>query len=129
MMARYLANANPGILDAIIAVDLNDERLNLAKELGATHIVNSGRDDLHKRVAEITNNENLDAAVDCTGIISVVNDMIELIGPGGLAVTVGGPAPGATASVDVFGMLIGAKTYRGCHQGNAYAKKVSATLP
>jgi aryl-alcohol dehydrogenase len=128
MAARYLANENPGILDVIIAVDYNDERLNMAKEFGATHVINPQKDNLRDRVAQITKNENLDAAVDCTGAIPVVNDMIGLIGPGGMAITVGGPAPGLTASVDVFDMLIGAKTYRGCHQGNAYAKEVSLRL-
>lgn len=125
MAAHLLRNENPGVLEAIIVVDVQEARLGLAKQLGATHIINSRTDDLRKRVAEITNDASLDAAVDCTGVIAVVNDMISLIGPGGLAVTVGGPTPGLTASVDVFDMLIGAKTYRGCHQGNAYAKTVS----
>ncbi|KAL5585714.1 hypothetical protein FOVSG1_013406 [Fusarium oxysporum f. sp. vasinfectum] len=40
MAAVHLANENPGVLEAIIAVDVNDERLELAKELGATHIIN-----------------------------------------------------------------------------------------
>lgn len=129
MAAHFLRNENPSVLEAIIAVDVQEARLDLAKQLGATHIINSRTDDLRKRIAEITDDENLDAAVDCTGVIPVVNDMISLIGPGGLAVTVGGPTPGLTASVDVFDMLIGAKTYRGCHQGNAYAKDVSVFSP
>jgi aryl-alcohol dehydrogenase len=70
----------------------------------------------------IMNKEGVDAAIDCTGALPVINEMIELLGSGGVAVTVGGPPPGTEASIDVFDMLIKCKTYSGCHQGNAYSK-------
>lgn len=109
----------------IVAIDVNRSRLELARELGATHVINSGDRTIKEAVLELTEGEGLDAAIDCTGALGVVNDMIALVGQGGIAVTVGGPSPGAKAAVDVFDMLIRCKSYTGCHQGNAYAKKVS----
>ena len=128
MAARNIANQNPGTLEALVAVDIDDSRLALAQELGATHSINSTKVDLEKVLAEITNGHGLDAAVDCTGIVPVINSMIDMVGAGGLTVTVGAPAPGSTASVDIFNMLIQCKTYVGCHQGNSYAKEVRLLL-
>jgi aryl-alcohol dehydrogenase len=129
MAARHIAGKNSGILGAIIAVDVNDERLELAREIGATHVINSSKMDLKKSVLEITNNAGLDAAVDCTGVVPVINSMVALVGAGGISVSVGAPAPGSKTSLDVFDMLIQCKTYVGCHQGNSYAKEVSSIFP
>ena len=109
----------------IIAVDVNVDRLELAKKLGATHTINSRSETTRDDIMSVTKNEGLDAVVDCTGIVSVIEGMIDLLGPGGIAVSVGGPPPGTKASMDVFSMLLKCKTYCGTHQGNAYSKAVS----
>lgn len=125
--AHHLANSEGTSAFNIVAIDVNDGRLELARELGATHVINSSQKPLRDAVMEITEGEGLDAAIDCTGVLSVITEMITLIGRGAIAVTVGGPTPGAEISVEVFDMLIKCKTYTGCHQGNAYAKTVSCT--
>ncbi|OAP55114.1 aryl-alcohol dehydrogenase [Fonsecaea erecta] len=123
MAASHLATSSSAApAFEIIAIDINDSRLELAKELGATRVINSRQGTAREAIMEITNNEGLDAAVDCTGVLAVINEMIALVGPGGIAVSVGGPPPGIKASVDVFGMIIKSKTYSGCHQGNAFSK-------
>ncbi|KAK9427721.1 chaperonin 10-like protein [Lipomyces doorenjongii] len=122
MAAHHLANSDPTSSFDIIAVDVNDSRLELAQALGATHIINPNQKTVRDDVMEITGGEGVDATVDCTASLTVINEMIGLVGVGGIAVTVGGPAPGTKASVDVFDMLIKCKTYCGCHQGNAYSK-------
>lgn len=126
MAASHLATSSSNLDSAfeIIAVDIDDARLELAKELRASKVINSRRESTREAIMSITNDEGLDAAVDCTGVLSVINEMIELVGSGGMAVTVGGPPPGTKASVDVFDMLIKCKTYSGCHQGNSYSKTV-----
>ncbi|KIW62490.1 hypothetical protein PV04_10663 [Phialophora macrospora] len=122
LAANQLIHSHPSAAFEIIAVDINDARLELATELGATHAVNTSREAIQDAVKRITNNEGVDAAVDCTGAVNVINECIGLLGPGGIAVTVGGPPPTTHASVNVFDLLIGCKTYTGCHQGNAYSK-------
>lgn len=51
----------------IIAVDINAERLELAKELGATHIVNSKDGDTVELIREITDGHGVDYGVECSG--------------------------------------------------------------
>jgi aryl-alcohol dehydrogenase len=48
VMAGRLAGADP-----IVAVDVSSERLDLALELGATHVINAAQDDVVARMAEI----------------------------------------------------------------------------
>jgi aryl-alcohol dehydrogenase len=126
MVAHHLSSRTqePGILDKIIAIDLNKSRIEHAKELDTMHTICGSEEDVENCLKEMTQGEGVDAAIDCTGVISVVEKMVECVGVGGLAVTVGGPSLRLEVYVDVFGMLIGCKTYRGCRQGNAYSKEV-----
>ncbi|EXJ80125.1 hypothetical protein A1O1_08267 [Capronia coronata CBS 617.96] len=128
MAAHHLATTNPSTPFEIIAIDINPERLQLAKTLGATHVIDSMKEDLKSTVMTITAGRGLDAAVDCSGNMHVINGMLDLLGVGSLAVTVGSPPAGTKASVDVFDLLIGCKTYCGCHQGWAYAKEFIPSL-
>ncbi|RYY21161.1 MAG: NAD(P)-dependent alcohol dehydrogenase, partial [Sphingobacteriaceae bacterium] len=50
----------------IIAVDINDERLEFSKEIGATHTINSLREDVAQRIREILPN-GVQYGVDTTG--------------------------------------------------------------
>lgn len=124
MAARVIADENPIVLGKIIVVDMNEKRLKLASELGATHCINSKTENVMAKVMEITGNEGLDAAVDCSGVLSVINEMIEAIGSGGIAVTIGNPGNDSKASVPILPFIAGAKTYCATHQGNAYSKTV-----
>jgi Zn-dependent alcohol dehydrogenase len=65
----------------IIAVDLTDSRLQMAKELGATHIVNS-KDvaDMPKHITELTSG-GATFCIDCTGVPKVIETMIDCIAP------------------------------------------------
>ncbi|MCJ1304379.1 hypothetical protein MMC08_007191 [Hypocenomyce scalaris] len=124
MAAHILATDYPGVLSTIIAVDLTDSRLELAKQLGATHVINPSKvKSVIDTVIGITGGEGADAAVDCTGAISVINDMFYLVGSGGTAITLGVPASGLKASVEVSSFVKGCKTYRASHQGNSYSKE------
>lgn len=125
MAARIVAQDNPTVLSQIVAVDVNENRLKLARELGATHTINPENEDVKEKLLEITGGENLDAAVDCSGVLSVVNSMIESIGSGGIAVTIGSPGNDSKASVPILPFIAGAKTYCASHQGNANSKIVS----
>ncbi|KAK4987987.1 hypothetical protein LTR50_004206 [Elasticomyces elasticus] len=122
MMAKVIAQDNPGKLSKIIVVDMDKKRLELAKEFGATHCINPRTDDVNAKIMELTDGEGLDAAVDCSGVLSVINSMIEVIGTGGIAVTIGNPPNGSKATVDIFPFILGCKTYCASHQGNSYSK-------
>ncbi|KAI3553477.1 AreB protein [Colletotrichum abscissum] len=113
MAARYLETGQ------IIAVDIVPERLVLAKELGATHTINSREcSDVVQEIKKISNGGPT-FAVECTGILKVIEDMIACIGPLGTAVQVGVPPPGATIKLDPQEFLIGNKKYVGIIEGDA----------
>ena len=51
----------------VIAVDLDDEKLRLAKEIGAQHTVNSRTENVHERLAEITDGLGPDVVIEAVG--------------------------------------------------------------
>lgn len=72
----------------LIAVDVDDDKLALAKCFGATHIVNS-KGDAVKEILEITQGRGLDASFEAVGIEVTGNIAIKSLRKGGTAVLVG----------------------------------------
>ncbi len=78
----------------IIAVDINNHRLKLARELGATHAINIRRGSLALTVAGITGG-GVDYAVESTANRDLERLAVELLNPGGKAALLSGAsAPG-----------------------------------
>lgn len=61
------------LLSSLIALDVNEERLALAKKYGATHLVNSRKVNAEQQVAAITNGHMADFVIDGTGIPQLLN--------------------------------------------------------
>ena len=63
----------------VIAVDLDDEKLALAKTLGAAYTINSKTEDLHARLQEITAGEGPDVVIEAVGspmtYVTAVNEV------------------------------------------------------
>lgn len=83
IMAAKIANCK-----TIIAVDIHDSRLELAKELGATHTLNSKRDDIVKEIKELTDG-GIHYAVETSGVPVVVKQSLNALRPLGTAAIVG----------------------------------------
>lgn len=64
----------------IIAFDIHDSRLELAKELGATHMINRLKEDVVERVREITNGMGVHYSVDTTGVSAVMKAGVDVLG-------------------------------------------------
>jgi len=90
----------------LIMVDKVASRLELAKELGATHLVNAGEEDVQERVREITGG-GADYSVEAVGAAKVMEQVIDVLGQGGVAVLVG--VAGAEASVAFNPMMLQGK--------------------
>lgn len=91
----------------VIAVDMHESRLELAKELGATHVINAAStDDVVAKVHSICGRP-ADFALDCTGVIAVLEQAIASVGMRGTAVLIGGAPAGATFEADHFSTLFG----------------------
>lgn len=73
----------------IIAIDLDDNRLQLAKTFGATDAVNSGAPDWRDRVMGMTDGFGVDVAVEAVGIPLTFDMCASLIRPGGGVANVG----------------------------------------
>ncbi|TDR51099.1 aryl-alcohol dehydrogenase [Halomonas ventosae] len=72
----------------IIAVDVHDSRLALARELGATHALNGKHDDVVERIGEITGGGS-EFAVETTGVPAVVRQSLQALRPLGVSAIVG----------------------------------------
>ena len=75
----------------IIAVDIYDNRLKLAKNFGATHIINSQKEDLELAVNKIIKEKSLDVFIDNTGMPNIIEKGYELINNKGRVILVGVP--------------------------------------
>ena len=73
----------------IIAVDLEDERLSLAKELGADHGLNPKKVDVRKEILALTQNRGADVAFEVVGISDTVKTAIESVRKGATVTLVG----------------------------------------
>ncbi|WP_328420199.1 NAD(P)-dependent alcohol dehydrogenase [Streptomyces sp. NBC_00443] len=102
----------------IVAVDRVDERLSLAKELGATHTVNAAEADLGEALAEITGGQGADGVVETTGNVGVLRQGVDALAARGTLVVVGAPPFGTEVALDVNGLL-GGKQIVGLTLGDA----------
>jgi alcohol dehydrogenase len=73
----------------IVAIDLDDKRLNLAKQVGATHSVNSGASDWKEQVFALTDGYGVDVAVEAVGVPATFDMCTHLVRPGGNVANVG----------------------------------------
>ena len=72
----------------VIAVDVVDSRLALAKELGATDTINSKTENAVDAIKKLTDGHGVDWAVDTTGVKSVMEDSIQALAQGGTTATI-----------------------------------------
>jgi len=77
VMAARIVGASP-----IIGVDFNPTRLELALELGATHIINNSQDDIASRISEITGS-GVDYVLEITGNPRMLQLAIDVLNPQG----------------------------------------------
>lgn len=122
--AALMAAAYLGV-SKIIAVDIIPDRLTMAKELGATDCVNS-KDfpNVVEVIKEITGG-GATFSIDCTGLLKVIEQCIECIGPLGTAATVGVPPPGGKIEIDALTFLLENKRYIGVIEGDSVPAEVS----
>lgn len=112
VMAAAVAGAG-----TVIAVDIVPERLDLARELGATHTVNGKEEDTAARIAEITGG-GADYVLEITARPEMLTLAVDALAPLGTAALIGGAPAGAHAPVNM-NALLGGRTVRGIAQGDS----------
>lgn len=106
----------------IIAVDIVDSRLQLAAELGATHIINSKTQEPVAAIREITGG-GANFALESTGRPDILKQGVDALGILGKLAVVGAPPLGTAAQFDVNDLLLGGKTILGVVEGSGAPKK------
>ncbi|RMB81127.1 S-(hydroxymethyl)mycothiol dehydrogenase [Streptomyces shenzhenensis] len=101
-----IAGAHLAGASRIIAVDLDDRKLELARTFGATHTVNSRTSDPVAEIRALTGGFGVDVVIDAVGRPETYRQAFEARDLAGTVVLVGVPAPGMTVQLpllDVFG--------------------------
>ena len=108
----HLVAAHP-----IVAVDLVDAKLEMAKTLGATHCINSsGIDDLETKLHDIVGAKGADKVLETTGVKSVIELAYDMTHADGTCVLVGVP----TEKVTIYTLPIHfKKVLTGSHGGDS----------
>ena len=102
----------------IIAVDIFNNRLNLAKKYGATHCFNSKEVDIKQSINESLGTQNLDIFIDNTGNSNIIELGYELIHAKGRLILVGVPKQGTKTGMYTLPLHFG-KTIIGSHGGES----------
>lgn len=84
---------------SIIAVDLSEDRLAIARELGATDTFLGSDSDVVEKVREAAGGAGVDFAFDAIGVPKVTSGMPDYVKAGGATVLVGMPAREAEATI------------------------------
>lgn len=127
-LAAIIAAARFTPATKIIAIDIQDSRLELAKELGATHTINSKDRDIVDLVRDITNGEGTDTALDATGNVGIIEAMIAAAANNGTVATVGGAPMGKFVQIEAATWIGRNVSYVGSCQGSSLPQKVCCAL-
>ncbi len=94
LAARFL-KAGP-----IILTDINEHRLELAKELGASSVINA-KEDLPKRVRAVNSGRLADLVIVCTGALPAFLQALQCVDRAGTIICFAATEPGVTLPVPV----------------------------
>ena len=104
--------------ETIIAIDTNDEKLELARKFGATHTVNATREeDVAEAIKKLTG--GVDYAFECVGVGKVVEQAYNSLSRGGTAVSMGVPSPADQTSFRTLSLPADERTLKGSWYGSA----------
>jgi NDMA-dependent alcohol dehydrogenase len=103
----------------IVAVDTSDLKLQMAKDMGATHTVNAKSvDDVVKAIKKLTGG-GADYAIECVGAGAVVAQAVNVLAKGGMAVAVGVASLADSAPVSPLLLTAMERTLKGSYFGSA----------
>jgi aryl-alcohol dehydrogenase len=103
---------------AIVGVDRNPARLALARELGATRVIDSREEDAGGAIKGLTR-WGVDFSLETTGSPEVLRTAVDCLAPLGVCGVIGAPALGTHVSLDVNTILTGGRVVRGIVEGDS----------
>ena len=100
----------------VVAIDLSDEKLGLARQLGASHTVNARDADAAEQVREITGG-GVDFAFEMAGAVRAMELAYKITKRGGTTITAGLPPPGAALALPLVQLVAEERTVKGSYIG------------
>jgi len=101
----------------VIAVDLSEDRLTVAKALGATALVNPKQQDPVQAVRDLTGGRGVDVSIESAGALEAWETAIRVVRKGGRVNWFGGLKIGATLELDTQWVHYGELTLLGTYHG------------
>ncbi len=102
----------------IVAADVVERKLEWAKNFGATHVVNSGKEDLVARVMEITGGAGVDYAFEAISTPATIAQAFAATGKLGTVIVIGlSPMTADSIPIAPLNLVLGQKTLMGTLYG------------
>ena len=102
----------------IVVVDRVPGRLEMALELGATDVVDTRERTITEGVMNATGGRGADHVVETTGVVPVLDELVDMLAVGGCCAVVGAPRTGSRGRFDVPRLLPG-RAIRGVTLGDS----------
>ena len=103
----------------VIAVDIADNKLEAAKGFGATHGINSSKENVLERVMQLTDSRGADYVFVTVGAKGAFDSSYAMLAKGGSTVLVGMPASGVMSEIDPGTMAAYSQNVLGSKMGSA----------
>lgn len=104
---------------AVIAIDVSDEKLELARKFGATHIINAAKEENLVKALKKATDGGPDYCFECIGSGKMVEQAFRAVRKGGTAIVVGVAKGEDTASIRPAMATFEEKTLTGSYFGSA----------
>ncbi|MFN4218014.1 MAG: zinc-dependent alcohol dehydrogenase family protein [Candidatus Bipolaricaulia bacterium] len=117
ILGAVVAGAHP-----IIAVDVLDPKLNLAKQVGATHTINAHKEDPIGAIKELTGG-GAHYTFEAVGSPQVLAQAYNATRRGGVCVTMGLPHPDLKVELSAVSLVVEEKTLKGSYMGSAVPRR------
>jgi alcohol dehydrogenase len=117
IMGARAAGAYP-----ILAIDRLEDKLELAREVGATHAINATQNDPVEASRELTAG-GADYAFESVGNETVLVQAYLATMRGGTTITVGLPAPGKMFSIPAVSLTLEERTIKGSYMGSSVPRR------
>jgi len=102
--------------DPIIAIDIYDHKLEMAREFGATHLINPNKTDVREEVLKIVGPKGVDVFVENTGLVRLIEQAYALTASQGRTILVGVPRHDEDITIHSLPLHFG-KVLTGCEGG------------
>jgi aryl-alcohol dehydrogenase len=104
---------------AIVAIDIHDSRLELAKQLGATQAINGRTSDTVKELMRVTGDRGVNYILDTTAVPQVLSNLAKALSIRGTLALVGAARPGTEAPFEIGASLVRGWTFKTIVQGSS----------